>query len=272
MRDSWPAPSSKPHGGHTRPRDRQPSLKRKNPLAQQTTGPHRAEHADWLDFQTGKPLPPPRTTTGEPGERAIAGNRPLYLRTLRSILTAHIRAPERKSVDTAGKPRNSRTEGRLRPSPTIAHTTVPIGRETNFSDETGLIRDPAYTTYPDPTHDRRHEHVLTILRNRARLPGGTAELQTALGLSERGLRRYLNSGRARAQTWAPAEAHALMLARQILEDTIAGHSTTSAAAILHLGATRRNRTPPRCRNCGRELTGRQRSWCADCRASAWRRR
>src|SRR5262249_53703804 len=41
------------------------------------------------------------------------------------------------------------------PAPTTATAAVPIGRETNYNDETGLVHDPEYTTYPNPAHDRQ---------------------------------------------------------------------------------------------------------------------
>jgi hypothetical protein len=219
------------------------------------------------------PLPPAQTATGAPDERAIARNRPLYLRTFRSILTAHTRAPERKSLNSNGTTCTARTEGQLRPSPTIARTTVPIGRETNYTDEAGLTRDPGYTSYPDPTHDNTRDPALTILRRQAREPGGRTELAAALELSDTGLRRFLTSGRCRPKTRQRAWEVAIRCAHTYLRDQRPHqHLPTDPETLLQLAIHEGCQARPRCEGCGAELHGRQRLWCAGCRTNGWRRR
>jgi hypothetical protein len=231
------------------------------------------EQADWWNFTTGQQLPPARIPTAELGERALTSSRPLYLRTFRSILSAHIRAPERKSLGPNGRPCTSRTQGLLQPAPTTATTTVPIGRETNYSEETGLLRDPTYTTYPDLRSDASRQNVLAILQARSRQPGGHAELVAQLGLSDSGVRRYLRSGRARAETLQRAHAVALELARsQIQRRDPKMAAPTDLRSLLHLEAAQVTRSPSRCAGCGSELHGRQRRWCATCRSNGSRRR
>jgi hypothetical protein len=231
------------------------------------------ERADWWDFSTGQPLPPASVATGELGERALTSSRPLYLRTYRSILIAHIRAAERKSLGPDGRPCTSRTEGPLRAAPTTATGTLPIGRETNYSEETGLLRDPDYTTYADPAHDLPHHHVLAILRAHSRQPGGRTALAAELGLSASGLCRFLHTGRGRAKTVQAAQTAALSLARGSFR---ARHPSaaipTDAGSLLYLAAVEVGHSPMRCNSCGAELNGRQRRWCHGCRSSGSRRR
>src|SRR5262249_12674130 len=74
-----------------------------------------------------------------------------------------------------------------------------IGRETNYTDEAGVLNEPEYTTFRDPARDRTSERTLTILRATARKEPH-AKVAHALGLSESALRRYLKSGRLRATT------------------------------------------------------------------------
>jgi hypothetical protein len=230
------------------------------------------ERADWLDFATGQPLPPACIPIGALDERALRRSRDLYLRTFRSILSAHTRAPERKSLGPDGRPCTSRTEGLLHPAPTIATGTVPIGRETNYSEETGLVRDPDYTRYPDPASDLSRQHVLRILRAHSRRPGIYTEIAARIGLTDGGLRRYLRTGRGRTKTLQRAEGVALELARTCLRQRQPTAALpTDPRSLLYLEALEVERSSVRCDGCGAELSGRQRRWCAECRRSRWRR-
>jgi hypothetical protein len=83
--------------------------------------------------------------------------------------------------------------------PTEAHATVAIGRETNYTEEAGVLNEPEYTTFPDPGRDQVAERALSVLRATARTSPHD-KLASALGLSRSGLRRFLRSGRVRAQT------------------------------------------------------------------------
>jgi hypothetical protein len=188
--------------------DREESIPR--PMAVYRKG-FTIEDAEWRDFVTGTRLPSVTPMPDAVTERELAADRPLYLRTMRSLFTAHVRAPERKAVQTDGRPCTSRTASLLRPMPTEAHTMVAIGRETNYSEEAGVLNEPAYTTFPDPERDRTSERALTILRTAARRDGHSA-LACTLGLSDSALRRYLKSGRARTRTQARALQHAASIA------------------------------------------------------------
>src|SRR5207249_1624552 len=85
--------------------------------------------AAWLNYSNGQPLPPARLTTDDQPERATRNQDSLYLRNHRTLLAAHIRAPDQKSLDLDGAPCKARTIGPLQPAPTTAMTTIPIGRE-----------------------------------------------------------------------------------------------------------------------------------------------
>ena len=225
------------------------------------------DQGHWYDFATGEALPPAAPLPTEPSTHALAAERPLFLRTLRGILTAHIRAPERKALGPSGSPCTSRTEGRLQPARTEAYNAVAIGREANYSHEAGILADPDYTLYPDSSRDTTRNQVLRVLRAATRT-SGQRKVANALGLSESALRRYLKSGRARARIRAVAEQHAAELARSALAAAHPGQPLpTHAEALLYL-ATRKGGPfrVTRCANCNAPLEGRQRRWCRRCRA------
>ena len=207
-----------------------------------------------------------RVLPQSPSPEASAASRLLYLRTLRSLLTSHMRAPERKALCRDGSPCGSRTAGLLSPAPIEAYTAVPIGRETNYAEEAGVLDESEYATFPDPNRGRSAQNALAILRARVRHTDECRRIAEALGISEGALRRFLKSGRARAKTRRRAFACAVELAREAV-----GRFYPSAAlpeepeALLHLAAREPSLMRPTCGGCGAELEGRQRRWCARCR-------
>ena len=206
-------------------------------------------------------------------EAAIAVERPLFLRSLRSVLTAHVRAPERKALGPNGRPCTGPTEGILRATPTEAYTTVAIGREANYSHETGILTDPDYTHYPDVIGQSARKRTLAILRAAARADG-YAELTHALDLSESAVRRYLKSGLGRTRTHTLAVEHAAALAHNALSRTHPGQALPKPPEALLYLATRDHDffAVLRCAACNARLEGRQRRWCADCRGRPGMRR
>jgi hypothetical protein len=225
-----------------------------------------AEQAEWFDFASGVSLPQVSAVPSETSEHALAAERPLFLRTLRSVFAAHIRAPERKALGPDGRPCTGRTEGLLHPSPTEAYKSVAIGREANYSQVTGVLTDPDYTLYRSIAREPVRERVLTILRAAARTDGH-AELAQALEVSESAARRYLKSGRARTRTHARALEHAAELAHDRLSCAYPGQALpTNPEALLYL-ATRAGGPFDllRCAACNAILEGRQRRWCPNCR-------
>ena len=226
-----------------------------------------ADQAEWCDFASGDNLPPVAPLPSEATESTLAAERPLFLRTLRSVLAAHIRAPERKALAPNGRPCTGRTEGLLQPASTEAYKSVAIGREANYSHETGILTDPDYTLYPNPSRQHAHKRALAILRAAVRSESHT-ELARALEISESAVRRYLKSGRARARTRDKAREHAAALARDALNRAHPGQPLpANPEALLYL-ATRKGGPlhPPRCAGCGKALEGKQRRWCPGCRA------
>lgn len=190
-----------------------------------------ANEAEWCDFASGDNLPPVAPLPSEATESALAAERPLFLRTLRSVFAAHIRAPERKALDPSGRPCTGRTEGLLQPAPTEAYKTVAIGREANYSHQTGVLTDPEYSGYPDISRERVWERALTILRATARTDGHT-ELAHELEVSESALRRYLKSGRGRTRTHARALEHAATLAHAALTRAHPGQALPTNSEAL----------------------------------------
>jgi hypothetical protein len=225
------------------------------------------ERADWLDFTTGIPITRVQLTPQHADERAISRQRPTYLRSYRHLLTAHTRAREGKALGADNTPCTETTNGVLTPMPTHAYTTVPIGRETNYADDAGVLADPDYVEFPNPDRDTTRAQVLAILRAQARRTGGRQLLANVLGRTDSAVRRYLNTGNARPDTLRRALTHAVTLAHQAL---MKAHPEAilpqDPALLLHL-ATREGTllAPLVCEACGRELEGRQQRWCPRCR-------
>jgi hypothetical protein len=218
------------------------------------------ETVRWIDYTTGKPLPPAHITAQAATETSL--RRVLRLSSYRSILTRHIRAPERKAADPDGNPCRSRTAGPLHAIPTHAYNTEPIGRESNYTNDP-TNDGPTYTTYPDANRDTTKEHVLTMLLAITRQPSGRAKLAADLQLSDSGLRRYLNTMRGRPQTQRRAHDAAVRKAMEILQRTCLATRALEPDALLYVAA--REVDMHRCDGCGRPLTAVQRRWCARCR-------
>ena len=196
-----------------------------------------ADQAQWIDSASDTALPAAAALPTEPNAHALTSARPLYLRTLRSILAAHIRAPERKALRPDGEPCTSRTHGILHSAPTEAFETVAIGREANYTEEAGVLNDPTYTEFPDSSRDRAQRRVLAVLRATART-GGYARLAHELELSESALRRYLKTGRARPATHARAHHQAATLAHTALAQAHPGQVVPQDPEALLYLATR----------------------------------
>src|SRR5262249_349765 len=142
--------------------------------------------------------------------------RPIYIRTLRDLLAGHLRAPERKALDPDGTPCTARTAGLLRPTPTEAYAAIAIGRETNYADTVGLLSQPQYAISPDTRRPRSADRARAILNAIARSPAGRAELLEALGVSDRTLRRYLQTGHGSGTTLGAAIRVAASIAARTL--------------------------------------------------------
>jgi hypothetical protein len=222
--------------------------------------------ASWRDYATGQPLPPARLVGDNPEERSIRANRPLYLRSFRSLLAAHIRAPEQKALGPDGKPCTARTTGPLQPAPTIAYAAIAIGRETNYSDDAGVLHDPDYTRYPNPKRHLAPEHALLVLRRHARHPDRRRQIAKALQLSGSALHRYLQTGKTRPARITLAIEYACSIARAALSRAYPLQPLPEDdTALLYLAACTADREQPRCTSCGRQLTGKQTRWCERCR-------
>jgi hypothetical protein len=107
--------------------------------------------------------------------------------------SSHLRAPERKALGGDGNPCGSRTQGALQPGATHAYAAFPIGRETNYADETGLPEEPSCEVYPNPRKTPGAQIARAVLRREVEAAGLSA-IARALRVSERTLRRYLNGG------------------------------------------------------------------------------
>jgi hypothetical protein len=146
---------------------------------------------------------------------------------------------------------------------------VPIGRETNYTDQTGILTDPDYTTYPDPGRDQLTVRARAILQAHLARDGHREETAATLGISDRTLRRYLNTGKARPATLKHAAELAATIARTTLQlanpDGVplpADREGLLYLASRHLALVGWST----CESCGTQLEGRQRRWCAGCRA------
>jgi hypothetical protein len=223
--------------------------------------------AAWRDYATGRPLPPARLFGAIPDERSLRASRPLYLRSFRSLLAAHIRAPELKALSADGTPCRAGTAGPLHPAPTIAYATVAIGREANYSDDAGVLREPDYTSYPNATHDQVADNALAVLRQHVRQADGHREIARALQLSDRGVRRYLQTGRISSTRKALAITYAASLAEEAFNRTYPNASLRprQPQALLYLATRDPGIFRAHCGGCGQELIGRQTRWCAHCR-------
>jgi hypothetical protein len=221
------------------------------------------EHASWRDFMTGRTLERVRSAPQQIQEQALTRGRPTYIRTLRTLLTGHLRAPERKALAADGTPCSARTAGLLRPAPTEAFAAIPIGRETNYADTVGVLSEAEYTVFPDSSRNPSVSKARAILTAVARSPAGRAELLAALDVSDRTLRRYLRTGRC--STLNTATRVAAAKAAQILRLTEEDAAAYGSEALLYLAARLAEFAEPVCQGCGAPLVGRQQRWCPVCR-------
>jgi hypothetical protein len=259
-------------GQTERPHHRNPDGALRQPVALYHPG-LTIENAHWRDYTTGAHLDNVQLAPRHPHERVPGRQHPTPLRTMRSLLTAHVRAPELKALGPNRTPCTARTAGTLRPMPTTAYVTVPIGRETNYPQETGVLREPDYATYPDPNKQPTQEQVRMILRGRALLPGERTRLAQELAISESTLRRYLRTGKTRPRTRERAETLAAAIAQQVIANDFPGAPLPDQPeALLYLAThTRLLDSPRQCHGCGNTLSGRRRRWCASCKNNGWRR-
>ena len=136
-------------------------------------------------------------------------------------------------------------------------------------NQTGILTDPDYTTYPDPGRDQLTARARAIVNAHLTRNGDREETAAALEISERTLRRYLNTGKARPATIKRAAELAATIARATLQasNPTGGSLPADPAAVLYL-ASRDLALIGRstCESCGTELEGRQQRWCTSCRA------
>lgn len=200
-------------------------------------------------------------------------DRPLFLRTFRSLLSSYFRHPDAKAIDLEGHVCDGATSAELRPRPTIGFEAVPIGRETNYGTDVGISRSPSYSEFPDPTRDLTTRRVLRVLMDVVAEPGGRTTIAADLDISMSALDRYVASGRARATTRQRAYELALTLASKKLNGNMVGVLPEDPGAVLYLFEQAAARA--RCCNvCGERLDGRAgKRYCGStCRERAYRAR
>jgi hypothetical protein len=225
-----------------------------------------------LFFNIHKPTEPayritpstPLRARGAPLPPGTAG-----VETYRTVLDRYRVNPEPKSLGPDHRPCRRDTIGLLSRRPIRAGRVVAIGKETNLLDEVqaGLIGDDkqTLTEYQDLRHDTWTEIEWPALRL---LPDRSLAKESGLPLRTV---QYARGGRKPR----PAHRHALThaaakLAREELRASGTIPAGTDLACLTDYIEYRRGQ-PTHCEGCGKELTGRQRRWCASCRQSGWHR-
>jgi hypothetical protein len=182
-----------------------------------------------------------------------------------TLADAHIRAWnafDPRLLDADGRPCGPRTEGVLTPAPTIVTELVLIGKE---SRHLGVGRDvlaaPEFIEYgrDDPWPDFRE-----ALRRLSKEGAVRWRLFLASGLSERGF-DYVIQGRrsprrSTRQVLFPAIARE---ARYALRSFSAFGTLPADDHGAVLGYLETPEPKRRCVWCGRQLIGRQQTWCSD---------
>lgn len=213
------------------------------------------EGFDWrqvgcIDFATGEPIGSVHTGRRSFGEQA-------RVLTYGEVARRHFsRVPERM-LATDGAPVSHETLGPLDPSPSEVSIVRLIGREMNLLDRAGITTNPDYSDYTDD--GTRKRLALSVLR-----AAGVRHLAGITRFPQRTVRRFLVTGRASRQRWSVYLSAATTIANKSLitwNRALPSHDEAGWRLYVEGNATRL-----RCRRCGSMLVGRQRRWCAACRA------
>ena len=228
------------------------------PIAPYEPDTSRWDEITWIDRRTGKPVG--ITTTPADG---VMRPGVVRVRTYRDVLNGYVSHPEAKSLGRDAKPVTGRTVGLLRRRPVEGVLPlVMIGKEGNKLEDrlSGLVTEaPEYRSeFVDPDHTFWTDLVVPVLRKIDR-----TTLAEKSALSRRTIERQL-SGAVR-----PRETHEQLLAGLAVEyarSELAKRVQTiprDPMGVLQCFLSEAAEDAARCGQCGKLLTGSQRSWSSD---------
>lgn len=196
------------------------------------------------------------------------------MQTIRTTVAGNLRRPESKATTPNGEACRPDTRGPLVPAPTDAHKIILIGRETNNLDRVGITQDPTYTALSDPEETAWKTLIRPSLRDLApRAEGGVAAVAVQAGVVRSTLERAIKIGRTSRRVQLSLAPIAGSLARDALQRLRPGRAVPEDpehACHLYLRYSGQL-APALCLSCSAPLEGRQRKWCAGCRAHSRRR-
>jgi hypothetical protein len=229
--------------------------------------------AKWFDLTTGEPIHI-HIAAGDIPESSLSPGGRMPVQTIRTTIAGNLRRPESKAVTPNGEPCSPETRGPLVPAPTDAHKIILIGRETNNLDRVGITEDPSYTTLSDPDQTAWKTLIRPTLCDLApRTDGGVAAVALHAGVARSTLERAIKTGQTNGRAQRSLTPVAGSLATDALRHLRPGSAVPDDpehACHLYLRYSGQL-APALCHSCSTPLTGRQRKWCAECRAHSRRR-
>jgi len=211
--------------------------------------------ADWRDPEASS------VRTSLPGASLLT--------TLGAALRRAWNAFDRRTLDRNGQPVGSRTEGVITPLETIATTVHRIGKQSrHLGIGRGILERPEVLDYGG---DDRWPDLLAAARRLCKIRAVRRRLEEACGLSERGLRYVLNTGRTTRERMDLLRSATAVEARREMMGNDPFRVLPSADDDVIAVFLDTPEPEGRCRLCGAPLTGRSRTWCSEsCRLKAGR--